>query len=153
MATHVEGTQSAETLDLRMGCMQRRLREARALADLLVEANAHVVEHAVELSANLGPLPRCGDVAPTAPGESTASMCMFKPAKGEPNTVDIAVRGPEASCSPSFGDTNGDGGVDVTDLLNVLGDWGCGGICIGDTTCDEIVNIDDLLDVLGNWTI
>lgn len=60
----------------------------------------------------------------------------------------------EASCTPTDGDTNDDGIVDVSDLLNVLADWGCSGApgaCLGDVNCDGVTNVSDLLDVLANW--
>jgi hypothetical protein len=43
--------------------------------------------------------------------------------------------------------------VDVTDLLNVISDWGsCGkGDCQGDINGDGDVNVSDLLLVIANW--
>jgi hypothetical protein len=49
------------------------------------------------------------------------------------------------------GDVNGDGIVDVTDLLAVMGAWGpCQG-CPADLNGDGIVDVVDLLEVVGNW--
>ncbi len=55
------------------------------------------------------------------------------------------------------GDTNGDGDVNVTDLLALLGAWGaCQGPCPPscpadfDDNCE--VNVTDLLIMLGNWS-
>ncbi len=59
-----------------------------------------------------------------------------------------------ASTSPSIpGDLNGDGIVDVTDLLLLLGAWGsCSGDpCPADLNGDGTVNVADLLILLGNW--
>jgi hypothetical protein len=52
-----------------------------------------------------------------------------------------------------IGDTNGDGVVDVTDLLAVLAAWGlpCDG-CPEDVDGDNDVDVNDLLDVLANWS-
>ena len=54
------------------------------------------------------------------------------------------------------GDVNGDGKVDVLDLLIVLGDWGpCPPPpeeCPADINGDGVVDVLDLLIVLGNWT-
>jgi hypothetical protein len=53
------------------------------------------------------------------------------------------------------GDTNGDGVVDVTDLLDVLAAWGdCADICDcpADVTGDGVVDVSDLLLVLGAWS-
>lgn len=49
------------------------------------------------------------------------------------------------------GDANGDGVVNVEDLLIVLGQWGTAGP-EGDVNFDGIVNVEDLLMVLANWT-
>lgn len=58
------------------------------------------------------------------------------------------------ACAPSAGDADGNGTVDVSDLLLVLGDWGCAqqpGACVGDTNCDGATDVSDLLDVLAHW--
>lgn len=53
------------------------------------------------------------------------------------------------------GDTNGDGVVDVDDLLNVIVAWGpCPpppANCPADVNDDGVVNVDDLLMVIINW--
>ena len=49
------------------------------------------------------------------------------------------------------GDVNGDGLVDVSDLLAVMDAWGpCNG-CSADLNGDGIVDVVDLLEVVGNW--
>ena len=55
------------------------------------------------------------------------------------------------------GDTDGDGLVTVTDLLDVLGSWGacpdpCPPFCSADTDFDCDVDVVDLLTLLANWT-
>ncbi len=54
------------------------------------------------------------------------------------------------------GDTNGDGMVNIEDLLAVLGAWGpCGAPpapCPADVDDDGVVGVGDLLLVLGNWS-
>ncbi len=50
------------------------------------------------------------------------------------------------------GDVNGDGVVNVTDLLVVLGDWGSCPECPADLDGDGIVSVTDLLLVLVNWS-
>jgi hypothetical protein len=51
-----------------------------------------------------------------------------------------------------MGDSNGDGMVNVTDLLAILSAWGpCAAPCGPDTNGDGQVNVTDLLTVLGNW--
>jgi hypothetical protein len=50
------------------------------------------------------------------------------------------------------GDVNGDGTVDVNDLLAIIAAWGpCSG-CGEDVTGDGVVDVDDLLAALAAWT-
>ena len=51
----------------------------------------------------------------------------------------------------ALGDVNGDGTVDVLDLLTLLGDWGPCPSCASDLNGDGTVNVLDLLDLLANW--
>ncbi len=60
-ATHVHGTQSAELLDLRMTCLDRRLDSVRATVDVLAHADREIVTHANELVGQLPPLDACAD--------------------------------------------------------------------------------------------
>ncbi|MCH7546894.1 MAG: hypothetical protein IID30_10895, partial [Planctomycetes bacterium] len=49
-------------------------------------------------------------------------------------------------------DITGDGTVNVTDLLSLLGAWGsCPAPCPPDINADGTVNVTDLLDLLGAW--
>jgi hypothetical protein len=51
------------------------------------------------------------------------------------------------------GDIDGDGSVDVDDLLAVIGAWGsCPPPCPADVNDDGTVDVDDLLLVIGNWS-
>ena len=52
------------------------------------------------------------------------------------------------------GDVNGDGHVNVDDLLQVITQWGpcpVAGCCPADTNADTVVNVADLLTVINNW--
>jgi len=62
-ATHIQGEQSAEVLDLRMSCLNDNLDQVRALTDAFVTADSDVVVHAVMASMDLTPVNRCADVA------------------------------------------------------------------------------------------
>ncbi|MES1207857.1 MAG: serine/threonine-protein kinase, partial [Pseudomonadota bacterium] len=62
-STHVRGEQSAEVLDLRMGCLAERLSGVRALGDVLVSADSAVVDNAVSAASSLPALDRCADTA------------------------------------------------------------------------------------------
>lgn len=55
---------------------------------------------------------------------------------------------------PCFGDNDGNGVVDVDDLVTVLLDWGCTnppGPCAGDVNDSGAVDIDDLVAVILSW--
>lgn len=56
-------------------------------------------------------------------------------------------------CQPAacFGDTTGDGYVDVSDLLMVLNAWGPCSQCSADLNNDGTVDVSDMLEVLANW--
>ena len=61
---------------------------------------------------------------------------------------------PDTCATPCGGDINEDGGVDVDDLLALIGSWGpCGdpGNCPSDLDDSGGVDVDDLLMLLGAW--
>lgn len=62
-ATHRRGEQSAEVLDLRMGCLKDDQGELRALTDLFSSADGEVVSRSMNAVAALSPIGRCADVA------------------------------------------------------------------------------------------
>jgi hypothetical protein len=69
---------------------------------------------------------------------------------GFPSNVVIRAR----SIPASTGDLNGDGVINVSDLLILLGAWGdcpASGPCPADLNGDGTVNVSDLLILLGNW--
>ena len=50
------------------------------------------------------------------------------------------------------GDVNCDGVVNVTDVLDIVSNWGaCDGVCAQDIIPDGTINVSDLLQVIGNW--
>jgi hypothetical protein len=51
-----------------------------------------------------------------------------------------------------LGDVNGDGIVNVVDILAVVNAWGLCFSCPEDLNGDGVVNVVDLLDVVGSWT-
>jgi len=61
-ATHVRGEQSGDVLDLRMGCLQDRFNEVRALTTVFSDANGDVVSKAAEAVQSLRPVESCADV-------------------------------------------------------------------------------------------
>ncbi|MDB4979958.1 MAG: hypothetical protein JWM82_710, partial [Myxococcales bacterium] len=82
-ATHVRGEQSSEVLDLRMGCLNERLVELRALSDELAAANDKVVENAVSGVSSLGPVAQCSDVR--------LLRAVVKPPSDEPTRKRVAA--------------------------------------------------------------
>ncbi|MEA2690919.1 MAG: eukaryotic-like serine/threonine-protein kinase [Acidobacteriota bacterium] len=60
-ATRVRGEQSEDLLDRRMFCLDQRLGEVKALADLFARADSQVVEKAVTAAGALTPLAGCAD--------------------------------------------------------------------------------------------
>ena len=68
----VRGEQSAEVLDLRMGCLGERLSSVRALGDVFLTADSGVVDNAVGAAGALPALDRCADVADAARGDQAA---------------------------------------------------------------------------------
>jgi hypothetical protein len=49
---------------------------------------------------------------------------------------------------------NGDGGVDVSDLVGLILGWGCvdePGCCSGDANSDGITNVTDLVELILSW--
>ena len=52
---------------------------------------------------------------------------------------------------PCPADVNGDGVVDVNDLLNVIADWNTSGSGGTDINGDGIVNVNDLLAIISSW--
>ncbi|MDC0674624.1 serine/threonine-protein kinase [Nannocystis radixulma] len=59
---HARGEQSERLLDRRMACLSRHVHEVKAVTDLLVAADAGVVERAVDAVTALPPVERCADL-------------------------------------------------------------------------------------------
>ena len=51
----------------------------------------------------------------------------------------------------AMGDVDGNGTVNTTDLLAVIGAWGACNECLEDLDGDGVVGISDLLQVIGDW--
>ncbi len=104
LATHVRGTQSAELLDLRMECLQRRLDDVRALTDVLAVADGDLVSRAVEVTGGLPALDACADAeglrAPVRPPPDRQTRARVDAAFHTISTVralSLAGRYPEAT--------------------------------------------------------
>jgi len=61
-ATHVRSEQSEEDMSLRMGCLRERKQHLQATVNELAQANATVVQNAVQAATGLPELDRCADV-------------------------------------------------------------------------------------------
>ncbi len=79
-----------------------------------------------------------------------SQMCLPPPGCLDPEAGNYD---PDAACGGGycsvFGDMNNDEVVNVSDLLEFLGQFGCQGDCVSDLNGDGIVNIFDLLILLG----
>jgi len=81
-------------------------------------------------------------------GETYALVRMRVPT--DPPQSDADSNGVIDPCQ-ARGDTNGDGVVNVTDLLAILASWGPCNACPADTDGSGDVTVTDLLALLGNW--
>ena len=52
---------------------------------------------------------------------------------------------------PCYADIDGNGTVDVADLLEVIGNWGYCLKCPADINQDDEIDVTDLLAVVGAW--
>src|SRR5262249_22250729 len=96
-ATHVRGEQSAEVLDLRMGCLEERHGSLKALTDVVASADAKTVANAVDAADALPGLERCSDVKLLRAGVEPP-----RDAKARARVDDIRRR---AATAKAFGDT------------------------------------------------
>jgi tetratricopeptide (TPR) repeat protein len=101
-ATNVRGDQSADVMDLRMACLEGRLRQLRALGDVLVEADTAVVENAAAAASNLPTLERCADVAllqnVVAPPEGPAAQARVAELRRQ--IARVEATGTAGPCAP-----------------------------------------------------
>jgi hypothetical protein len=70
------------------------------------------------------------------------------PAVMDSSMIDITID------EPIEGDVNGDGVVNITDLLIMISQWGqcpTSGDCTADVNGDGWVNVTDLLVAIANW--
>jgi len=85
-ATRVRGEQSADLLDLRMECLERRARELRAFGDVLAHADGKVVDKSVQAALSLTPIADCGDTAalraPIRPPSNPADRARIEELRG-----------------------------------------------------------------------
>jgi hypothetical protein len=90
--------------------------------------------------------------ADSPPETVFAELGLFRPgAVGDPDIMTVTALGPAPLEPPSCaGDTNDDGVVDVTDLVNVITGWN-GADPAADVNDDGIVDVQDLVIVTTEW--
>jgi tetratricopeptide (TPR) repeat protein len=62
-ASRIRGEQSEDVLDLRMTCLSDRMKELRALVDVVSHADVETVQQASRAAQSLGPVADCADIA------------------------------------------------------------------------------------------
>ncbi|MBK8263019.1 MAG: serine/threonine protein kinase [Nannocystis sp.] len=72
VATEVHHEQSPEAMDLRMACLDRKLRRLSATAQIFKEADAEIVLRAVEAASGLPELEECANLEALGRGEPVA---------------------------------------------------------------------------------
>jgi hypothetical protein len=70
----------------------------------------------------------------------------------EGTSADLDLNGIPDECVLLPQDLNGNGIIDVGDLLLLLGDWGFCGVCPADFDHNGTVDVADLLSLLGVWS-
>ena len=79
--------------------------------------------------------------------DGAAEWTTFVPNTSTPPTPDAANAGPTGNPCPE--DLDGDGAVGVSDVLMVLGEFGCASNCTMDVDGDQSVGVSDVLAVLS----
>jgi hypothetical protein len=85
--------------------------------------------------------------------DSSDNIVGLSAGNGTPADFEESDLSASADCGDPVipGDVNGDGIVNVSDLLAVMEVWGpCEG-CPADLNGDGAVDVTDLLEVVGNW--
>jgi len=91
----------------------------------------------------------CGEPSYIVPVTAGAEyLVRVGSADGTTGTGDVTINCIPGN-EPCDGDCNGDGVVNVDDILEMLGDYGSDSDC--DTNGDGIIDVDDLLTQISNW--
>jgi hypothetical protein len=124
---------------------------------VLVDCNGNGQHDALEIAAgsvtdcDLNGVPdqcQSASAASDCDGDGTSDFCEF-----EAGAPDVNNNGKPDECD-CVGDTNGDGAVNVDDLIDVIVAWGdsvVGGPNVNDQDGLGVVNSEDLVTVLNNW--
>jgi len=79
--------------------------------------------------------------------DTTAALCAENNGEWQ---GDNTVCSTETCGSPCPSDVDGNGSVDVSDILAIVGAWGTNDAS-ADVNGDGIVNVSDLLEVVSSW--
>jgi hypothetical protein len=92
------------------------------------------------------------DAGPQGPG--SAGQIAYDAWVGQGRSAPVDMDSMQIELAPvQKPDTNGDGQVNITDLINVILSWGvCKSVsCPADTNCDGFIDVGDLIAVIVNW--
>ncbi|MHC4947178.1 MAG: hypothetical protein ACYTG1_02795 [Planctomycetota bacterium] len=130
LAMTLHGAPGFSTIDQMLNTIDTGIAPHLCLLRSVLDCNDNFIDDSWEIEQGL---------LPDADGDGIADDCP-----------------PTPVCTPLPSDTNGDGVVDVQDLLQVLGDWGPCPVppdpCPADVDDTTAVDVGDLLQVLADWT-
>lgn len=91
------------------------------------------------------------DLPTILPPGQTAHLLLSGQMKSLSLSLDLPISVTARGIIPQPGDANGDGAVNVNDVLAVISNWGACPVCSADINGDGVVDVLDLLMVIQHW--
>ncbi len=91
------------------------------------------------------------DLPTILPPGQTVHLLLSGQMKSLSLSLDLPISVTAHGIVPQSGDTNGDGAVNVNDVLAVISSWGACPVCSADINGDGVVDVLDLLMVIQHW--